>query len=43
MLQAQKENPATDLDSKLALAQHHIRDYFSKPENTFFFDQNKLR
>jgi len=25
------------------MAQEHIKEYFSKPENTFFFDKNKLR
>jgi len=25
------------------MAQEHIKEYFSKPENTIFFDKNKLR
>lgn len=41
MLQASHEAPAEDPDSKLATAQQHIRDYFSKAENTYFFDKGK--
>ena len=25
-----------------SVAQQHMRDYFSDPENTFFFDKNKM-
>lgn len=41
MLQASHEAPATDKDDKLAAAQQHIRDYFSKAENTYFFDKGR--
>lgn len=26
----------------LSDAQQHINDYFAEPENTFFFDKNKI-
>jgi len=29
--------------SEMSEAQDHMRDYFSNPENTFFFDKNKIQ
>lgn len=33
-----RENP-----DKLSTAQDHMKDYFSDPDNTFFFDKNKIQ
>ena len=44
--ESQRQSPATGNtpgDRALAEAQQHIRDYFSRPENTEFFDKNKIR
>lgn len=44
--ESQRQNPAkgaTAGERALAEAQEHIRDYFSQPENTEFFDKNKIR
>ena len=32
-----------DNPDKLSTAQDHMRDYFADPENTFFFDKNKIQ
>jgi hypothetical protein len=40
--ESQKQNPVTQENKELYEAQEHIREYFKKPENTYFFDQNKL-
>jgi hypothetical protein len=36
--EGQKQNPASQENKELYEAQEHIRDYFKKPENTYFFD-----
>ena len=28
---------------QMSEAQNHMRDYFADPENTFFFDKNKIQ
>jgi len=28
---------------KMSVAQDHMREYFSDPDNTFFFDKNKIQ
>jgi len=38
-----RREPATAENAPLYEAQHHMRDYFSQPENTQFFDKNKIR
>lgn len=43
MFEEQKKSPASDSTSQFGRAQEHIREYFSKPENTYFFDKNKMR
>jgi len=29
-------------EDPLSTAQTHLKDYFSKPENTFFYEKNKI-
>lgn len=40
--ESQRQNPATEENKELHEAQQHIREYFNQPENTYFFDKNKL-
>ena len=40
--ESQRQNPAAQEDKDLESAQNHIRDYFKDPENTHFFDRNKI-
>jgi len=37
-----RREPAAE-NAPLYEAQQHMRDYFSQPENTQFFDKNKIR
>jgi hypothetical protein len=37
-----RQHPANDDNKSLKAAQQHMQDYFSQPENTFFFDKNKI-
>ena len=32
-----------DQSDAASTAQEHLKDYFSKPENTFFYEKNKIR
>lgn len=34
---------AREKPDKLSVAQDHMKDYFSDPDNTFFFDKNKIQ
>jgi len=34
---------AREKPDKMSAAQDHMREYFADPENTFFFDKNKIQ
>ena len=41
--QKSRRQPAAEEHAPLHAAQEHLREYFSQPENTEFFDKNKIR
>ena len=43
LLEQMYKQPSKSGDDAATRAQEHLKEYFSEPENTFFYEKNKIR